>query len=82
MFQMRHHHIFTLIIIRSGGRYRENCELSDRGDWELTEYDFDFDNQWDYWVSSGSGGGVGGCLDGKQSATCVCLECVWKKPFV
>ena len=45
------------------GRYRDNCELSDRGEWELVDYDYDRDDDWDFYSNVG-GGGIGSCLDG------------------
>ena len=51
-------------LVRNGG-YRDNCELSDRGEWEFVDYDFDRDVDWDYWSVGGGGGGIGSCLDGK-----------------
>ena len=47
--------------------YRDNCELSDREDWDLIDRDFDRDQDWDFYVREGGdrGGRMSGdCLDG------------------
>ena len=48
--------------------YRDNCELSDREDWDLIDRDFDRDQDWDFFVREGDGGRggreAGDCLDG------------------
>ena len=60
----------ALTLFRNVG-YRDNCELSDLGEWDVRENDFDFDNQWDYFAVGSGGGNSGGCLDGNslQSVT-------------
>ena len=50
---------------RTSGSYRDNCELSDRGDYDVSQYDYKDDNYCDYYALVG--GGAGGCLDGNQS---------------
>ena len=52
-------------LCRTSGSYRDNCELSDRGDYDVSQYDYENDNYWDYYALMG--GGAGGCLDGNQS---------------
>ena len=50
---------------RTSGSYRDNCELSDRGEFELGINDYENDNYWDLY---GLVGGIGGgCLDGRRA---------------
>ena len=54
---------------RTSGSYRDNCELSDRGDYDLGQYDYENDNYWDFYGLVG--GGSGGCLDGTRAIVAI-----------
>ena len=54
---------------RTSGSYRDNCELSDRGDYDLGQYDYENDNYWDFYGLVG--GGSGGCLDGTKAIVAI-----------